>query len=109
MAVRIRPQVGNYHVSGTIYVGNPLRYYKSLAAPLKTANFLKSKKKMKKIVLQFENDKIKNKFLGQLSDGWGENLIEYNRKGNILKITWFEGIDYRTAEEIIKEIESHNN
>ena len=62
---------------------------------------------MKELILHFENNEIRNKFTGQLFDGWGENLIKANKIDyNTYEITWFEGIDYKTAEEIIQEIES---
>jgi hypothetical protein len=43
---------------------------------------------MKRVTLEFKDEREKEYFLGQLSDGWGENYVELDwdsSKGNLEK------------------------
>ncbi len=44
-----------------------------------------------RVTLTFDNPAEKRKFLGQLCDGWGENVVN---------VDWPEDVDLHDAEEI---------
>lgn len=49
-----------------------------------------------RVTLCFKNDKEKEEFLGQLSDGWGENLVN---------IGWSAGKNLFKQDLIVVEVE----